>query len=53
MKVLIAATLFAFALVGAFEIGEWLGSYTPSDICVVTSDDGFDVLKRNTEVCLK
>jgi hypothetical protein len=53
VKVLLASTLFVLALVGAFLVGEWIGSYTPADICVTTSDDGFDTLKKNSEVCLK
>jgi hypothetical protein len=53
VKVLLASTLFVLSLVGAFFVGEWIGSYTPADICVTTSDDGFDTLKKNSEVCLK
>jgi hypothetical protein len=54
MKTFAILIVFLLAgLAGAYKLGAWLGSYTPADICVSTSDDGFDVLKRNTEVCLK
>ena len=49
------AILLVFLLAGmagAYKLGAWLGSYIPTDICI-TSDDGFDIAKKNSEVCIK